>query len=111
MRQNSDHRDETLSASVRKSSWPVLSMLIFTLIAGAMAIMMILDHRNSVNNALETGQCLVGEGAESFLEVLRHFYIMLIAGFLKPVASNNKFSAAGNAVIRVGLPATKRRNT
>ncbi|KGD80768.1 hypothetical protein [Pantoea agglomerans] len=73
MRQNSDHRDETLSASVRKSSWPVLSMLIFTLIAGAMAIMMILDHRNSVNNALETGQCLVGEGAESFLEVLRHF--------------------------------------
>ncbi|MEQ4517438.1 MAG: hypothetical protein ABN485_20875, partial [Pantoea agglomerans] len=70
---NSDHRDETLSASVRKSSWPVLSMLIFTLIAGAMAIMMILDHRNSVNNALETGQCLVGEGAESLLEVLRHF--------------------------------------
>lgn len=73
MRKNSDHRDETLSASVRKSSWPVLSMLIFTLIAGAMAIMMILDHRNSVNNALETGQCLVGEGAESLLEVLRHF--------------------------------------
>ncbi|KJH60081.1 hypothetical protein [Pantoea agglomerans] len=73
MRQNSDHRDETLSASVRKSSWPVLSMLIFTLIAGAMTIMMILDHRNSVNNALETGQCLAVEGAESFLEVLRHF--------------------------------------
>ncbi|UEG76149.1 hypothetical protein LKW31_09460 [Pantoea agglomerans] len=73
MRQNSDHRDETLSASVRKSSRPVLSMLIFTLIAGAMAIMMILDHRNSVNNALETGQCLVGEGAESLLEMLRHF--------------------------------------
>jgi len=73
MRQNSDHRDETLSASVRKSSWPVLSMLIFTLIAGAMTIMMILDHRNSVNNALETGQCLVGEGAESLLEVLKHF--------------------------------------
>ncbi|MBA8865113.1 hypothetical protein FHW11_002261 [Pantoea agglomerans] len=73
MRQNSDHRDETLSASVRKSSWPVLSMLIFTLIAGAMTIMMILDHRNSVNNALETGQCLVGEGAESLLEMLRHF--------------------------------------
>ncbi|MCW0974189.1 hypothetical protein ABEI17_11835 [Pantoea agglomerans] len=73
MRQTSDHRDETLSASVRKSSWPVLSMLIFTLIAGAMAIMMILDHRNSVNNALETGQCLVGEGAESLLEMLRHF--------------------------------------
>ncbi|UJQ22225.1 hypothetical protein L2D04_11750 [Pantoea agglomerans] len=73
MRQNSDHRDETLSASVRKSSWPVLSMLIFTLIAGAMAIMMILDHRNSVNNALETGQCLVGECAESLLEMLRHF--------------------------------------
>lgn len=73
MRQYSDHRDETLSASVRKSSWPVLSMLIFTLIAGAMTIMMILDHRNSVNNALETGQCLVGEGAESLLEMLRHF--------------------------------------
>ncbi|MEN4607986.1 hypothetical protein ABEH06_12000 [Pantoea agglomerans] len=73
MRQNSDHRDETLSASVRKSSWRVLSMLIFTLIAGAMTIMMILDHRNSVNNALETGQCLVGEGAESLLEMLRHF--------------------------------------
>ena len=73
MRQNSDHRDETLSASVRKISWPVLSMLIFTLIAGAMTIMMILDHRNSVNNALETGQCLVGEGAESLLEMLRHF--------------------------------------
>lgn len=73
MRQTSDHRDETLSASLRKSSWPVLSMLIFTLIAGAMTIMMILDHRNSVNNALETGQCLVGEGAESLLEMLRHF--------------------------------------
>lgn len=73
MRRNSDHPDDALSASVHKSSWPVLSMLIFTLIAGAVAIMMILDHRNSVNNALETGQCLVGEGAESFLEVLRHF--------------------------------------
>jgi hypothetical protein len=36
---------------------------------------------------------------------------MLIAGFLKPVASNNKFSAAENAVIRVGLSAAKRRNT
>lgn len=73
MRQNSDHHDETLSASVRKSSWPVLSMLIFTLIAGTMAIMMILDHRNSVNNALETGQCLAVEGAEGLLEMLRHF--------------------------------------
>ena len=73
MRQTSDHRDETLSASVRKSSWPVLSMFIFTLIAGAVAIMMILDHRNSVNNALETGQCLAVEGAETLLEMLRHF--------------------------------------
>lgn len=111
MRQNSDHRDETLSASVRKSSWPVLSMLIFTLIAGAMTIMMILDHRNSVNNALETGQCLVGKALKVCWKCSDIFYIMLIAGFLKPVASNNKFNAAGNAVIRVGLPATKRRNT
>ncbi|KIC89022.1 hypothetical protein [Pantoea agglomerans] len=73
MRHNSDHRDDTLSASARKSSWPVLSMFIFTLIAGAVAIMMILDHRNSVNNALETGQCLAMESAESLLEMLRHF--------------------------------------
>lgn len=73
MRQNSDHRDDTLSASARKSSWPVLSMFIFTLIAGTVAIMMLLDHRNSVNNALETGQCLAVEGAESLLEMLRHF--------------------------------------
>jgi len=73
MRQNSEHPDDALSASARKPGWPVLSMLIFTLIAGAVAIMMILDHRNSVNNALETGQCLAVEGADSFLEVLRHF--------------------------------------
>ncbi len=73
MRQNSDHPDNNVSASARKSSRPALSMLIFTLIAVVVTIMMILDHRNSMNNALETGQCLVEEGAESFLEVLRHF--------------------------------------
>ncbi|GME31879.1 hypothetical protein CRM79_04245 [Pantoea agglomerans] len=73
MRQNSDHSQDTLPAATRKNNQPALIVLIFTLIAGAVAIMMILDHRNSVNNALETGQCLAGEGAEDILEVLRHF--------------------------------------
>ncbi|AVV37995.1 MULTISPECIES: hypothetical protein [Pantoea] len=75
MRQNSDHSQDTLPAAARKNYQPALMVLIFTLIAGAGAvtIMMILDHRNSVNNALETGQCLAGEGAEDILEVLRHF--------------------------------------
>lgn len=75
MRQHSDHSQHTLPAAVRKNYPPALLLLIFMLIAGAgaVAIMMILDHRNSVNNALETGQCLAGEGAENILEVLRHF--------------------------------------
>jgi hypothetical protein len=74
MSHNSDHPEDALSAAAPKSRLAT-AVLIFTLIAGAgaVAIMMILDHRNSVNNALETGQCLVEEGAEDFLEVLRHF--------------------------------------
>ena len=72
MRQNADHSEDTLPAA-RKSYQPALILLIFALIAGTAGIMMILDHRNSVNNALETGQCMAGEGAEDILEVLRHF--------------------------------------
>ncbi|WP_442796909.1 hypothetical protein [Pantoea vagans] len=73
MRQNSDHSQDTLPAAARKNYQPAFCLLIFTLLVGAVAIMMILDHRNSVNNALETGQCLAEEGAEGFLEILRHF--------------------------------------
>lgn len=72
MSQNSDHPEDALSAAAPKSRLAA-GVLIFMLIACAIAIMMILDHRNSVNNALETGQCLAEEGAEDFLEVLRHF--------------------------------------
>ncbi|MDF2043159.1 MULTISPECIES: hypothetical protein [unclassified Pantoea] len=72
MHQNSDHPEDALSATSPKNRFAV-SMLIFTLIAGAAAIMMLLEHRDSVNNALETGQCLAEEGAEDLMEVLRHF--------------------------------------
>ncbi|MGJ0479199.1 hypothetical protein [Pantoea agglomerans] len=72
MSQNSDHPEDALSVAAPKSRLAA-GVLIFMLIACAIAIMMILDHRNSVNNALETGQCLAEEGAEDFLEVLRHF--------------------------------------
>lgn len=72
MSQNSDLPEDTLSTAAPKNRITI-SVLIFTLIAGALAIMMLLDHRNSVNNALETGQCLAGKGAEDLLEVLRHF--------------------------------------
>ncbi|THB82918.1 hypothetical protein E1N66_18445 [Pantoea allii] len=72
MSHNSDHPEDAQSAAAPKN-WLAAGMLIFMLIACAIAIMMILDHRNSVNNALETGQCLAEEGAEDFMEVLRHF--------------------------------------
>ena len=68
MSHNSDHPEDALSTAAPKNR-----LVAGVLIACAIAIMMILDHRNSVNNALETGQCLVEEGAEDFLEVLRHF--------------------------------------
>lgn len=72
MSHNSDLPEDALSVAAPKNR-VAISVLIFTLIAGAIAIMVILDHRNSVNNALETGQCLVEEGAEDLLEALRHF--------------------------------------
>ncbi|SFN31405.1 hypothetical protein SAMN05428971_0978 [Candidatus Pantoea varia] len=72
MSHNSDHPEDAQSAAAPKNRLAA-GMLIFMLIACAIAIMMILDHRNSVNNALETGQCLAEEGAEDFMEVLRHF--------------------------------------
>lgn len=72
MPQNSDHSEDALSSTSPKYRFAV-SMLIFTLIAGAAAIMMLLEHRDSVNNALETGQCLAEKGAEDLMEVLRHF--------------------------------------
>ncbi|KAF6668975.1 hypothetical protein HFD92_01760 [Pantoea sp. EKM101V] len=73
MRPDSDPSDNALSATARKSNWRGLSLLTVILLAAAVAIIMILDHRNSVNNALETGQCLAEEGAENILGVLRHF--------------------------------------
>lgn len=72
MSQNSDHPEDAVSAAGPKSRLAA-GVLIFLLIVCAFTLMMILDHRVSVNNALETGQCLAEEGAEDFLEVLRHF--------------------------------------
>ncbi|MFV9669534.1 hypothetical protein [uncultured Pantoea sp.] len=73
MRQHSDQPEVALSAATHKKGLTLISVLVIALIAGVVAIMMILDHRNAVNNALETGQCLAEEGAEGFLEMLRHF--------------------------------------
>ena len=46
------------------------------LLAGVMLItgcvMLIIEHRDSMNNALDTGQCLVNKGASDFLESIRH---------------------------------------
>jgi len=68
MSHNSDHAEDTLSAAAPKS-WLVPGVLL----ACAVAIIGFLVHHNSMNNALETGQCLAEEGAESLLEALRHF--------------------------------------
>ncbi|MFB6325262.1 hypothetical protein ACE8EZ_03965 [Pantoea deleyi] len=73
MRHHSDQPDDALSAATRKNALPLMSVLAFTLFVAVVAIMMIINHRNAVNNALETGQCLAEEGAEGFLEMLRHF--------------------------------------
>jgi len=72
MPHNSDLPEDALCATAPKNR-VAISVLIFTLIAGVIAIMVILDHRNTVNNALETGQCLAEEGAEDLFEALRHF--------------------------------------
>ncbi|MDQ1214823.1 hypothetical protein [Pantoea anthophila] len=73
MRPDSDPADNALSATARKSNWPALSLLMVVLLAATLAIILILEHRNAVNNALETGQCLAEEGAENILGALRHF--------------------------------------
>jgi len=72
MPHNSDHPEDALSADAPKNRLAA-GVLIFMLIVCAIAIMMILDHRNSIKNALATGQCLAEEGAVDFMEVLRHF--------------------------------------
>lgn len=73
MRYNSDNSEVTLLADARNTHRSALSLLLFTLFTGAVAIMLFLGHRDSFNDALETGQCLAEEGVEDFLKALRHF--------------------------------------
>jgi len=73
MRHNTDNTDYALSAAVRKSGRPAFRVLFITLIAGAVATMIIMDQCTSANSAVEIGQCLATKGAECLLEVLRHF--------------------------------------
>lgn len=73
MRRNTDHSENALPAVARKSDPPSLRVLVSVLIVAAVAIMLILYHRNPVNNALETGQCLAEKGARGLIELLRHF--------------------------------------
>lgn len=51
------------------------------LLAGVMLItccvMLIIDHRGSTNNALDTGQCLVSKGASDFVKDLKMMFHQL----------------------------------
>ncbi|MEZ3501394.1 hypothetical protein [Pantoea sp. KPR_PJ] len=38
----------------------------------AAGVMLILHHRDSVNNALDTGACLADEGVKDFFGMLKH---------------------------------------
>lgn len=73
MRYNADHSQDSLSAAARKSGRPASGVLIFIMIVTALGIMMLLNHRNSVINVLETGQCLAEEGAGNLPGMFRNF--------------------------------------
>jgi len=51
----------------------ILKLIILTSIVVAVGIAMIMNHRDSVNNALDTGNCLVEEGMHDFFGSLRLF--------------------------------------
>ncbi|WP_244631013.1 hypothetical protein [Pantoea agglomerans] len=56
-------------ADIRSGS--VLIMLSLLLVV-TIGIALILHHRDTVNNALDTGQCLVARDVKGFFEFLRH---------------------------------------
>jgi hypothetical protein len=63
---------------MKKNSWPenikfysVISMLYVVLIL-TVGLILILHHRDTVNNAMDTGECLVNRDVRGFFEMLRH---------------------------------------
>lgn len=57
------------------------------LLAGVMLItgcvMLIIEHRDSMNNALDTGQCLVSKGASDFFKDLKMMFHQLYRWIFK----------------------------
>lgn len=70
---NSDNVDAALPAGTRKNYRTMLKLLVPVSIALAVGVMMIIDHRDSVNNALDTGNCLVESGIHDFFASLKLF--------------------------------------
>jgi len=57
------------TAHIRSGSVLIMLSLLLVLTIG---IILILHHRDIVNNALDTGQCLVVRDVKGFFELLRH---------------------------------------
>lgn len=59
-----------VSGSPALRGFGLVAMAVLVMITG---VILIIHHRDSVNNALETGQCLVDQEVNGFFEILRHF--------------------------------------
>lgn len=55
---------------IRSGSVIIMLSILLTLTVG---VTLILHHRDTVNNALDTGECLVNKDVRGFFEMLRHF--------------------------------------
>ncbi|MCW0974168.1 hypothetical protein [Pantoea sp. JV6] len=58
--------------SRRKHINPAVLGLFVTLIFMAGSVMLIIEHRDSMNNALDTGECLAGEQFHGLIDFLKH---------------------------------------
>lgn len=59
-------------SGTQAASYKIVSAIagIFFIAAG---VMLVMHHRDSVNNALDTGRCLTNDGFKGFFEMLKHF--------------------------------------
>ncbi|ARF51979.1 hypothetical protein DSJ_17540 [Pantoea stewartii subsp. stewartii DC283] len=47
-------------------------MMLSILLTLTVGVTLILHHRDTVNNALDTGKCLVNNNVRGFFDILRH---------------------------------------
>jgi hypothetical protein len=70
---NPDDVDDALSDGRHRNYGMMLKLIVPVAIAVAVGIMLIVNHRDSLNNALDTGNCLVEDGIHEFFASLKLF--------------------------------------